>query len=317
MKQEDRRLLKPSFLIAAVLVAVLLLSTLVVTERGNCGENITWKLRANGRLTVQGAGPIPDYDAKEDISPFYNRSVVMADLQEGISVIGANAFNGCLNMRRVVIPQSVTVIGAKAFSGCTKLATLDIDKDNNAFTFENGTLFTADGAALLFRSQQAGGKEYTVPQGVTAIAEEAFFGNKKLTRIDLPESLTEIGEGAFRGCTKLETITVPEKLDLSFTDGVLYGKDDTVLLFCAPAAGKENFTAPSGVRAIGASAFSGCKTLTSVTLPALLTSVGENAFRGCTKLTDVYFQGTEEAWNAVAGSAEAFAALEDVTVHFQ
>ncbi len=317
MKPEDRRLLKPSFAIAAVLVAVLLLSTLVVTERGSCGESLSWKLRANGRLTVQGSGPIPDYDAKEDPSPFYNRSVVTADLQEGITAIGANAFNGCLNMRRIVIPQSVASIGAKAFSGCTKLGVLDIDKDNKAFTFENGTLFTADGTALLFRSQQAGEKDYTVPQGVTAIAEEAFFGNKKLTRIDLPESLTEIGEGAFRGCTRLVNITVPEKLDFSFKDGVLYGKDDTVLLFCSPAAGKESFTAPSGVRAIGASAFSGCKALTSVTLPALLTSIGEDAFRGCTKLTDVYFQGTEEAWNKIAGSAEAFAALEDVTIHFQ
>ncbi len=52
MKPEDRRLLKPSFAIAAVLVAVLLLSTLVVTERGSCGESLSWKLRANGRLTV-------------------------------------------------------------------------------------------------------------------------------------------------------------------------------------------------------------------------------------------------------------------------
>ena len=317
MKQEDKRLLKPSFAIAAALVAVLLLSTLIVTERGNCGENVVWKLRANGKLTVQGDGPIPDYDVKEDPSPFYNRSVVTADLQEGITAIGDNAFNGCLNMRKINIPQSVTSIGAKAFSGCTKLSDLDIDKNNAAFTFKNGTLFTADGTSLLFRSQQAGEKEYTVPQGVTSIAEEAFFGNKKLTRIDLPESLTEIGEGAFRGCTKLEKITVPEKLDFSFKDSVLYGKDDTVLLFCAPVAGIESFTAPSGVRTVGASAFSGCKALTSVTLPAGITTVGENAFRGCTKLTDVYFQGTQEAWGRVAGGAEAFAELEDVTIHFR
>ena len=316
MKQEDRRLLKPSFAIAAVLVAVLLLSTLVVTERGSCGENLSWKLRANGRLTVQGSGPIPDYDAKEDISPFYNRSVVTADLQEGITAIGDNAFNGCLNMRRIVIPQSVASIGAKAFSGCTKLGTLDIDKNNTAFSFENGTLFTSGGTALLFRSQQAGEKVYTVPQGVTSIAEEAFYGNKKLTRIDLPESLTVIGEGAFRGCTKLEKITVPEKLDFSFTDGVLYGKDDTVLLFCTPAAGKESFTVPSGVRTVGASAFSGCKALTSVTLPAGLTNIGEGAFRGCTKLTDVYFQGTEEAWNKIAGGAAALEGFEDLNLHF-
>ena len=316
MKQEDKRLLKPGMLIAAVLIAVLLLSTLTVTERGGCGENITWKLRANGNLTVQGSGPMPDYDAKEDPSPFYNRSVVRADLQDGITSVGDNAFNGCLNMRRIVIPQSVTSIGAKAFSGCSKLKTVDIDKDNASFTFKNGTLLTADGTALLFRSQMAGGKEFSVPQGVTEIAEEAFYGNKKLTRIDLPESLVSIGEGAFRGCTKLERITVPEKLDLLYEDGVLYAKDDTVLLFCSPAAGKESFTVPSGVKTVGASAFSGCKSLTSVTLPAGLTAIGADAFRGCTKLADVYFQGTEEAWNSVAGAAAALEGFEDLNVHF-
>ena len=316
MKQEDKRLLKPGMLIAAVLIAVLLLSTLIVTERGDCGENITWKLRANGSLTVQGSGPMPDYDAKEDPSPFYNRSVVTADLLNGIASVGDNAFNGCLNMRKIHIPQSVTSIGEKAFSGCSKLRTVDIDKNNSAYTFGSGVLLTSDGSKLLFRSQRAGGKEYTVPQGVTEIAAEAFFGNKKLTRINLPEGLVSIGEGALRGCSKLTEITVPEKLDYKFEDGVLYGSDDTLLLFCAPAAGKESFTVPAGVKTLGASAFSGCRTLTSVTLPAGLTAVGADAFRGCTKLSDVYFQGTEEAWNKVSGGAAALEGFENLNIHF-
>ena len=317
MKQEDKRLLKPVLLIAAALTAALLLSTLIVTERGDCGENITWTLRANGRLTVHGAGQMPDYDAETAPSPFYNRSVVTAEVQEGVASIGNAAFYGCLNMRKISLPQSVESIGERAFRGCSRLKTVVIDKDNPAYTFENGTLLSKDGGTLLFRSQQAGGKEYAVPQGVTGIAAEAFYGCKKLERVVLPNSIVEIGEGAFRGCARLTQIDVPDNADYAFTNGVLYGRNGASLLFCAPAAEKESFTVPESVSRVGEAAFSGCKALTSVTLPAGLESIGKEAFRGCTKLADVYFTGDEAAWNALPGAVAALADLENVTVHFE
>ena len=48
-----------------------------------------------------------------------------------------------------------------------------------------------------------------------------------------------------------------------------------------------SLTLPSGVTSIGESAFTGCSGLTSLTLPSGVTSIGEYAFSGCSGLTSL------------------------------
>lgn len=43
-----------------------------------------------------------------------------------------------------------------------------------------------------------------IPEGVTAIAGGAFYGNRGITSVKLPESLKRIGSRAFWGCTSLK-----------------------------------------------------------------------------------------------------------------
>ena len=49
-----------------------------------------------------------------------------------------------------------------------------------------------------------------------------------------------------------------------------------------------SLTLPSGVTSIGESAFTGCSGLTSLTLPSSVTSIGDSAFEGCSGLTSIY-----------------------------
>ena len=87
---------------------------------------------------------------------------------------------------------------------------------------------------------------------VTSIADNAFKGNKTITKVTIPKNVTTIGANAFNGCTKLSTVTIG-----------------------------------SSVTSIGANAFKGCKVLTKVTIPSKVTTIGSNAFNGCTKLKTV------------------------------
>lgn len=49
-----------------------------------------------------------------------------------------------------------------------------------------------------------------------------------------------------------------------------------------------SLTLPSGVTSIGESAFTGCSGLTSLTLPSCITTIDDSAFEGCSGLTSIY-----------------------------
>lgn len=86
--------------------------------------------------------------------------------------------------------------------------------------------------------------EITVPDGVTALSDYAFYGCPKLTKVTLPASLQTIGKGAFGNCKSLE------KIDLGKTQ----------------------------VTAIPEKAFSGSEKLAYLTLPSGIASIGREAF---------------------------------------
>ena len=46
----------------------------------------------------------------------------------------------------------------------------------------------------------------TIPEGVTSIGLDAFFGCSGLTTVTIPSSVTNIGDDAFKNCTQLTTI---------------------------------------------------------------------------------------------------------------
>ena len=47
-------------------------------------------------------------------------------------------------------------------------------------------------------------------------------------------------------------------------------------------------------------AFHDCRSLESITIPHNVTEIDDYAFSACGSLTDVYYEGTEAQWNAIA-----------------
>lgn len=71
----------------------------------------------------------------------------------------------------------------------------------------------------------------------------------------------------------------------------------------------------SGITSIGAGAFMSCNNIARVTIPSTITKIESLAFSGCISLSDVYYDKTEDDWNAITiGSAND--ALTNASIHY-
>ena len=151
---------------------------------------------------------------------------------------------------------------------------------------------------------------------VVRIGSSAFWGCTGLEIIVIPDSVTSIDSSAFRE-TEIEGFAVADNnTSYKSIDGNLYTKDGKILVQYATGKKDVSFTVPEGVEIIDWNAFYYCTALRSITIPESVTSIGEDAFSGCTNLTDVYYNGTEEEWNAITIDSYN-TPLTDATKHYE
>lgn len=185
-------------------------------------------------------------------------------IPDGVTQID-DAFNRCIWLKSVNIPDSVTKIGRWAFSHCTSLTSINI------------------------------------PDSVTVIGPYAFSDCTSLTSITISNAVMKIDGSVFGGCTSLIGIDVKEEnRHYVSIDGNLYRKKGKTLIQYANGKKATSFEIPDYVTEIGPSAFYGCTSLTSITIPNSVTKIGSSAFSGCTSLTSITIpQGvTRLEWGA-------------------
>ena len=97
---------------------------------------------------------------------------------------------------------------------------------------------------------------------VTAIAENAFRADRRVTLVQIPATVKTIGKTAFADCPNLAYISVSfGNICYRDIDGVLYSFDGSALLCYPPARIADTVVIGSDVTAIAEMAFYQCKNL--------------------------------------------------------
>lgn len=219
-------------------------------------------------------------EAAFSICPDLKTINLPASLQE----IGDMAFYEG-GMETVIIPAATTKIGTGTFRYCNNLTTLQVEKGNKVYDSRNNcnaVIETATGELV------AGCNTTVIPDDVTKIGSEAFYGCKKIYSINIPSSVTEIGDHAFFYCVNLQDVNLPNTV--TKIEGYAFCGCDSL----------ETIVIPNSVKYIGYSAFLHNKKMKTVTIGSGVTHIEGWAFKGLDNLTSITCN-IEDAGNVKLG----------------
>lgn len=149
---------------------------------------------------------IPDHIINIESSAFSHTGIISIYLPDRITFrsksyseeyeISTFVFNSCKNLKKVRLPSSITVIGDKMFSRCTSLQNIILPEGLTKI----GESAFADCPFT----------ELTIPNTVTTILSDAFYGYKG-KKLIIPDSVTEL-DCSFSSCKNLEYLHLSNSL---------------------------------------------------------------------------------------------------------
>ncbi len=156
----------------------------------------------------------------------YDKTITSIVIPEGVTEIGNSAFGSCNKLTSVTLPSTLKKIVNNAFTGCSSLTSINIPEGvteigNQAFrdwsvvTFaegspfkkENGIIWNPETGVLLGCYDKTI-TSIVIPEGVTEIGNQVFYGCDNLRSVTIPNTVTTIGS-AFSNCPYLTSIDIP------------------------------------------------------------------------------------------------------------
>lgn len=128
---------------------------------------------------------------------FSERQITEVTIADGVTDIGAGAFEECESLKKVTLPDSVTKIGIFAFYKCKSLTEITIPY---GVTVLNWGIF----------SHCENLKSISIPSTVAYFGSDAFWGCTGIETFEIPNGVTALPDGIFGKCTNLKEVTIPD-----------------------------------------------------------------------------------------------------------
>lgn len=202
-------------------------------------------------------------------------------LPENIVVLSAGSNSSTGSVTSLHLPAGFASLGETGLQGYTGLAAITLDENNTSFTMKDGILYDSGLTILYGAPARSGIASVVIPESVTTIGVSAFDHVSTLQSVQLPSGLQQMGANAFQK-SGIGQIVLP--------DGIT-ALENNVFAHCTALT---ECTLPATLTSIGAAAFSGCRSLTDISLHEGITHIGSHAWSGCTGLTDITLPGSLE-----------------------
>lgn len=128
-----------------------------------------------------------------------NQWVISIKVADTVQSVGENAFRSCNYLEKIYLGKAVKDLDASTFIGSDAITYLEIAKDNPWLTVRDRVIYDKQMTKLIYYMPQKRKESFVVPEGVTTIAEQAFY-KSDIGAVFLPESVSSLEEHAFSLC---------------------------------------------------------------------------------------------------------------------
>ena len=290
---------------------------------GMCGDDIWFVIYRNGRMVLEGSGPMYNYK-NVSLNPWYGdyrHNIKTLEVDKDITTIGQRAFYNVYYLNKVtfeegsklnairhiglamnpmlteiVIPDGVTLLDDAVFTKSPALVKVQMPVKasyiaDNAFEDSPNLVFSVAEGTYAETWVQKKGYTYTNRNAVVAsgacnesISWE-YYSNK---------TLKVFGEGAMPDYAAVNGTTSAPWGNLD-VNKIYVGKDITKIgsfAFFKTEATEVEFEEGSAVTEIGVAAFGYMSKLTALVLPNKVVTIGKCAFYNCPAIETIYLPAT-------------------------
>lgn len=237
------------------------------------------------------------YAVIEKCDADYVGNLVIPEYIEGAKVIEIrpNAFDGCMNLTGIDIPETVDIIGNRAFADCFSLKSVIIRNDRCMLP-DSDDVFSSD---MYFYGDDKFAGTIFAASGSTADEYAQRFG------LEFSTDIPELADSPASALPYLDydvesSFVIIKKCDPSASGRLMIPRyiEDKLVIEISEEAFKDctgivEIELPDTIRHIAPETFAGCSGMRKIDLPESVRFVEQNAFNNCASLETVIVRSSE------------------------